>query len=167
MRGKYYLPAALFVLTALQGQTRDVDPIFEPALKEIVSKVSFPIVLPSKLTHFRPGDIKFVHGEVRQDVYFISLYYSEKTSNATYAAGFSGSITTGLPNKRGVKLARGRIGEFRPASCGGSCAPANLWWVQDGIEYGVQIKLRSDMPARDQEKILVEMANSTVTVQRN
>ena len=146
----------------------DADPIFERALKDIGTQVSFPIVLPSNLTYFRPGAIKFVSGEVRKDGYFISLYYSEDTSNATYAAGFSGSTAVGdRPYKPNVKLAGDRLGEFLPVSCGGSCAPANLSWQQDGITYGIQIKLRSDMPEENQEKILVDAANSTVTVRRN
>lgn len=166
MRVRWGLPVLLLLLTAL-GQTGDADPIFRPALKEIQSKILFPIVLPSKLTYFRAGDIKFASGEVREDSYFISLYYSEEGNNATYAAGFSGSVTSDPPNTRGVKLAGGRTREFRPVSCGGSCAPANLWWIQDGIGYGIQIKFRSDVPETDQEEILVEMANSSVTVRRN
>lgn len=166
MRIRWCVAAAL-VLTPLLGQMGDADPVFEPALRNIGSKIPFAIVLPSKLTYFRPGDIEFVDGEVREDGYFISLYYSEETSNATYAAGFRGSTTMrDLPNKGNVKLARGRVGEFRPVSCGGSCAPAKLEWQQDGITYGIYIRLRSDMFAKDQEKILVEAANSSVTVRR-
>jgi hypothetical protein len=55
---------------------------------------------------------------------------------------------------------------FRPVSCGGSCAPANLWWEQNGVMYQIQIRLRSDSREKDQERILVETANSTVTARR-
>jgi len=55
---------------------------------------------------------------------------------------------------------------FRPVSCGGSCAPANIWWEQNGVMYQIQIKLRSDSTEKDQERILVETANATVTARR-
>jgi hypothetical protein len=71
-----------------------------------------------------------------------------------------------LPNTRRVALSRGRKGMFTPVSCGGSCAPANLWWEQNGVMYQIQIKLRSSSTEKDQEKILVETANSIVTARR-
>ena len=55
---------------------------------------------------------------------------------------------------------------FLPVSCGGSCAPANLWWEQNGVMYPIQIKLKSSTTEKEQERILVETANSTVTTQR-
>lgn len=55
---------------------------------------------------------------------------------------------------------------FRAVSCGGSCAPANLWWEQSGVMYQIQIKLRNGLTEKDQEKILVETANSTVPARR-
>jgi hypothetical protein len=104
---------------------------------------------------------------VRKDGYFISLYYSAD-ANASYAAGFGAStiILQGrdLPNSARVALSGGRTGIFCPVSCGGSCAPANLWWEQDGVMYQIQVKLSSDLPEKEQQKILVETANSTVAV---
>jgi len=107
-------------------------------------------------------------GEVSDDGYFISLYFSEIGVDATLAAGFGGSmrIFQNLPNTRRVALSAGRTGMFRPVSCGGSCAPANLWWEQNGVMYQIQIKLRSDSTEKDQEKILVQTANATVTARR-
>jgi hypothetical protein len=89
-------------------------------------------------------------------------------TNASYAAGFGGSTLIlhdpDLPNGARVTLSNGRAGIFRRVSCGGSCAPANLWWVQNGVMYQIQVKLRPDLPEKDQQKILVETANSTVAV---
>jgi len=47
-------------------------------------------------------------------------------------------------------------------SCGGSCAPANLWWEQNGATYQIQLKLSSATDEREQERLLVETANSVV-----
>ena len=126
-------------------------------------------MLPSKLPSAIPESaIKLAWGEVREDGYFISLYFSEDAVNATFAAGFGGStrIFQDLPSTRQVALSGGRTGMFRPVSCGGSCAPANLWWAQNGVMYQIQMKLRSGLPEKDEETILVETANSTVAARR-
>lgn len=133
-----------FGLSPAIGQVGEPAPVFKPALEEIGAQARIPIVLPSKLPSvIAEREIKLSSGEVFKDGYFISLYYEETGSNATYAAGFSGStrIFHDLPNTQRVSLSGGRSGLFRPVSCGGSCAPANLWWVQDGVMYQIQIKL--------------------------
>jgi hypothetical protein len=155
----------------VMGQGKGPAPVFRPALEQIGAKTRIPIVLPSKLPPAIPeSDIKVASGEVREDGYFISLYFSEGGGDAAFAAGFGGSTRIfgpeDLPNTRRVALSGGRTGIFRPVSCGGSCAPANLWWEQNGVMYQIQIKLRSDSPEGDQEKILTETANSTVTARR-
>jgi hypothetical protein len=154
----------------LQSQTKQPLTIFKPALDEIQNKIQIPILLPSKLpTLIRVEEIKGVFGEVTKNGYFVSLGYAEVGSNATYAAGFSGSkeILPSPSNTRLVTLNDGTVARFRPVSCGGSCAPANLWWVRDGVEYGVQIKISSTAREEDQQKVLIETANSMVLARKN
>ena len=156
----------------LVAQAKGPAPVFRPALAEIQSKVRIPILLPSKLpSAIADKDIKLASGQVRDDGYYISLYFSEGGGDATFAAGFGGSTRLlspqDLPNVRRVAVSGGRTGMFRPVWCGGSCAPANLWWQQNGVMYQIQIKLGSRSAERDQEKILVETANSMVTARRD
>lgn len=151
----------------LMAQAKGPAPVFRPALTQIQSQVRIPILLPSKLPSAIPErDIKLAWGEVRDDGYFISLYFSEPGSDATYAAGFGGSTHIFRDLGRRVALSGGRVGTFSPVSCGGSCVPANLWWEQNKVMYSIQIKLRSDLAEKDQEKILVQTANSTVPARR-
>ena len=170
-------PVAVLVLLlftdlgSVMGQAKGAASVFRLALEQIGGKARIPIVLPSKLPPAIPEtDIKLASGEARADGYFISLYFSEGGGDAAFAAGFGGSTrifgAEDLPNTRRIALSGGRTGMFRPVSCGGSCAPANLWWEQNGVMYQIQIKLRSDSPEKDQEKILIETANSTVTARR-
>lgn len=175
MKGAAVAALVVFLLTdfglnSVIGQTTGPAPVFKPALEQIQSKTRIPILLPSKLPSAIPESaIKLASGEVRKDGYFISLYYSED-ANASYAAGFGGSTLIlqdrDLPNSARVALSDRRTGIFRPVSCGGSCAPANLWWEQNGVMYQIQVKLSPDLPERDQQKILVETANSTVAARR-
>ena len=128
-------------------------------------------MLPSQLPSGVPEkDIKLASGEVRDDGYFISLYFSRGGGGAAFAAGFGASTHVfgpqDLPNTRRVVLVGGHTGIFRAVSCGGSCAPANLWWEQNGVMYQIQIKFGSGSTEEDQEKILVETANSAVIARR-
>ena len=159
-----------FASNSVIGQTTEPAQFFRPALEQIQSKTRIPILLPSKLPSAIPeSGIKLARGEMRPDGYFISLYYSEDGS-ASYAAGFGASMRIlqdrDLPDSVRVALSGGRTGIFRPVSCGGSCAPANLWWEQNGVMYQIQGQLGPGMPERNQQSILVEMANSTVAARR-
>jgi len=155
------------VLTLGAGQANVPAQVFEPALAQVRGKTQIPILLPSKLPSvIRVQDIKLARGEVSSDGYGISLYYEELMSNAAFAASFGGTrkVFRDLPNTKPLVLASGIVGMFRPVSCGGSCAPANLWWEQGGVMYQIQIKIRSDMSEDEQSKILLGTANSTVTI---
>jgi hypothetical protein len=158
-----------FGLSCLMGQAKEPAPVFRSALEQIQAQARIAILLPSKLpAPIRTRDIKLASGTVSEDGYFISLFFTNMGSNATFAACFGGStrVLRDLPNTRPVALAGGLLGMFRPVSCGGSCAPANLWWEQNGVMYQIQIKLRSTSKEKYQERILVEAANSSVTARR-
>ncbi len=148
-------------------QQKDTALVFKPAIDEIRDKVQIPILLPSEFpSGIRESDIKLARGTVSEGGYSIELYYSEVGSNATFAAGFGGSkqVHRDLPNTSRVRLANGIEGLFRPVSCGGSCTPANLWWEQHGAMYQIQLKLSSTTNEKEQQKLLVETANSIVQV---
>jgi hypothetical protein len=152
--------------TGQTGQSKRPAPIFMRAIEQIRSRTQIPILLPSKLPPTIKKYIKLATGEVSDNGYFVSIYFTEMEPGVggDWAGGFAGSTEAidHLPNTRAVQLAGGRTAIFRPISCGGSCAPANLWWEQNGFTYQIQIRLRSDTPERDQEKILLETANSMV-----
>ena len=46
------------------------------------------------------------------------------------------------------------------------CAPANLWWEQNGVQYEIQIKLPFTLTEEEQERILVEAADLSVAASR-
>ena len=68
-----------------------------------------------------------------------------------------------LPNVDKVKLTRGVIGFFRAVSCGGSCAPANLWLGAGSAVYQIQLRLYfSAVDEKKQQRIITEIANSAI-----
>jgi hypothetical protein len=102
------------------------------------------------------------------DSYSVNLRYKGIGGDAGSAAWFGGSRSE--PNavrvKHPYRLANGALAAFLPVSCGGSCAPANLWWQQGDVIYTIQIMLPYEMSAKRQAKVLVETANAMAPLQR-
>lgn len=136
-------------------------------LSEVKSKSRVRLLLPSELPQ---GIAEAKYGIVdraSEDEYAISLYYELGMGDAGFAASFGANIHPNygpkdIPNVREVKLSRGMIGYFRPVSCGGSCAPANIWWKDDQILYHVQLKLSPEVPEGDQQRMIIAVANSAI-----
>lgn len=145
---------------------KSLPEVFHSVLPEIKSKSHVPLLLPSKLP--KPiGKAKHALIEkVAANEYAISLYFELGNGNAGFAAFFSGEAAPKyspreLGNLSEVKLANGIRGYFRPINCGGSCAPANLWWEDGGILYQIQLSLPI-ASEQDQEKTITAVANSAI-----
>ena len=141
--------------------------VFVSSLAEVKVKTSIPVLLPTKLP--RPvGDAK--HATVEKatpDGYAIVLWYELDAGNSGNAASFSGQANPPyslreLGNIRQVQLTRGIIGFFRPVRCGGSCAPANLWWEQGSSLYTIQLEMNSTLGEKQQQKIITAVVNSAI-----
>jgi len=142
-----------------------IDPIFKPAIADICGKTAFPILLPAKLPAEFDG-IKASQGEVQGEGYQIALYYEVGAGNAGYAGTFGASKDgiDGIPNGEAVKLNDGSGGMFRSVSCGGSCAPASLWWKKDGITYQIQLVMDPKTAEARQQAVLLHIANSSIAL---
>ena len=66
------------------------------------------------------------------------------------------------PNTVAVELSRGLVGYFRPVTCAGSCAPANLWWNANGAVYQIQMRLSPALSVVDQRRAMVAAAKSSI-----
>jgi hypothetical protein len=159
----------LLCLTARGAGAADLQALFDGAITDIGGKSPIPIYLPTVLPEaIARYDVKRAIGDATDSGYVVSLFFSEEPSDATFAARISGSTkkTVGaLPNTVVVKLLNGASAQFRPVQCGGSCAPANLWWQVEGVEYSVQLKLRSDLRVETQREAMIEAASSMALVQ--
>jgi uncharacterized protein YecT (DUF1311 family) len=150
------------------GAPQSLSEGFASSVRTVKAKTHVPILLPSAL----PDPIgKATHAAVQsvaEDGYAISLYYELGIGDAGLAANFTGQAKPNytpedLANVKRTPLAQGLIGFFRPVSCGGSCAPANLWWQQNGTLYQIQLKLSPTLSAQDQQKALTAAADSAIT----
>jgi hypothetical protein len=146
---------------------RHLASVFESILPALKEKTKLPILLPSELPD-PTAKAKFavVRGAQASD-YAILLYYELGVGDSGFAASFFAQAGANyspseLKGIRKVKLERGNDGFFKPISCGGSCAPANLWWQDKGVLYQVQLKLSSTTSEGDQEKTITAVANSAI-----
>ena len=140
---------------------------FGSVLAEVKARTRIPVLLPTELpTPFNSANHAIV-AKATADEYTMELYYELGMGNAGFAGTFAAQNDSHyslreLPNVREVKLATGITGFFRPVSCGGSCAGANLWWKQGAVRYQIQLKLPSTLPERKQQGTMTAVANSAI-----
>jgi hypothetical protein len=99
--------------------------------------------------------------------YAIILFYKVGIGDAGFAAFFQAQRDPdedlqAPPNVREVELSHGLRGFFRPVGCGGSCAPANIWWRKGRVLYQIQIAFPSTLRVIDQQKAIIAVANSAI-----
>lgn len=136
------------------------------ALAAAKKKTHIPIFLPSEL----PPSVEArgaIVDRAEANEYAISIYSQLGTGNGGFVALFAGEDHPqygpgDLPNVQEVKLARGIAGFFRSVSCGGSCAPANIWWEVNGVLYQIQLSLSPNVSEEDQENSISSLANSCI-----
>jgi hypothetical protein len=140
-----------------------------PAVAEVKAKSRIALLLPSELSQPVAEAKHAVVERASDDEYAISLYYKLGVGDSGFAASFMANAhpdygPKDLPNVDEVKLSRGLVGYFSPVSCGGSCAPANLWWEENRILYQIQLRLSSTVSGNDQRKVIIAAANSAILV---
>lgn len=162
-------------ITALQDllkQNAVASPLlpdgFASTVRAVKAKTRIPILLPSSLPDPIAKAKDSTVDSATDDNYAISLYYELGIGDASFAANFAGEgkpnyAPEDLPNVKWIPLTQGLTGFFRPVSCGGSCAPANLWWTENGTLYQIQLHLASTLSEMDQQKALTTVADSAIT----
>src|SRR5581483_3984724 len=114
--------------------------IFRSVLTEVKAKTKVPVLLPTELPF-----VGRKHASIDKAIagqYAISVYVELGQGNEGFIASFGASENPRyspqeLPNVRELTLATGITGFFRPVNCGGSCAPANLWWREGSVLYQI------------------------------
>jgi hypothetical protein len=141
--------------------------VFLATLSKVKASSHVVILLPSELPQPIAGAKHAAVEAASKNEYAISLYYELGVGDSGFAASFGAKAypryrPDELPNLHRVQLAHDIVGYFHPVSCGGSCAPANLWWEEDQVLYQIQLRLPSTLPVRDQQNAIVTTANSAI-----
>ena len=158
------LAAGAFVLltsVAAAAQTVDVPSRLSSVLPD-AQRAGIVVLLPSKINlDYRSGGKIYTDGEgdKRHGRYELELSGAKGCggSDACVLAEFTGEKGRPLGHKStNVSLALGMKGYYKPLSCGGSCSPPSIQWIQKGVRYEIQAN------ALGGKKAFISMANSAI-----
>ena len=160
MRAALLAVALLLLAPAVApAKTVDLPTVFQDVLPEVNEKTEVPVLLPQRYRSDSEGN--FGSGEGRRRGYTLSLAAVESCGGATacFLGTFGGQRGEDPHYTRKVRLTGGRTGYFKPLTCGGSCSPPAIEWVQDDVLYWIQAYAGTK---RQEKKRLRQMANSAI-----
>jgi len=149
----------LALTAALAGPTVDVPKLLDGELDRIAPKTDVPILLPQRMPD--EFDEYFPTGFGRQRSWGLQLGAAPGCGGATacFIASFKGREGGRPFGARRVELARGRVGRFKPMSCGASCSPPSISWKERGATYSIQAKVGTEAT---EVRVFKRMANSAI-----
>jgi hypothetical protein len=160
MRAALLAFALLLLLpAAAPAKTIDVPSLFEDVLPKVDDRTKVPILLPQ--TYRSDSEDHFGSGSGRRRGYTLSIAAVRDCGGATacFIAAFGAQRGEDPRYTRKVKLTGGRTGYFKPLTCGASCSPPAIEWVEDGVLYWIQAHAGTK---RQEKKRLRRMANSAI-----
>lgn len=119
------------------------------------------MLLPARMTvDVAPGRL-FGRGRASAGSYSLNLDVGRRChgAGACFVAFFLGQKGQSLAGGRKVRLARSIEGRFLRRSCGASCAPPQIMWVERGVLYTIQDRVPTDRQAKG---VLTSLANSAI-----
>jgi hypothetical protein len=160
MRAALLALALLLVLpAAAPAKTLDIPTLFENVLPKVNEKTEVPVLLPQR--YRSDSETNVASGQGRKRGYSLSVASVRGCGGATacFIADFSAQRGEDPHYTREVELIGGRTGYFKPLTCGASCSPPVIEWVEDDVLYSIQAHAGTK---RQEKKRLVRMANSAV-----
>lgn len=153
-----------FALAATaSARTVDVVRLLGPEIPD-AGAIDVPVLLPSSID-LDYGAGRTIVGEAVGARPGVKGRYDLTLSATRGCGGASACFLAEFTGRRGaklgyrstnVKLALGMKGRYTPISCGASCAPASIAWVQKGVRYEIQAKALGGRAA------FVRSANSAI-----
>ena len=155
------LPLLLAVLVCLataavaEAKTVDVPELLHSSIAKARAGGA-PVLLPARMNLDYSGK-PYAGGGGGNDQYALFVDARPRCGgDACFLASFTGEEGKPLGFKANVTLARGIRGAYKPLSCGASCSPPAIMWIQRGVRYEIQAK------ALGGRKAFVQMANSAI-----
>ena len=153
---------ALFALAAVApAAVYDVKQVLRADLPRVAKKTDVPIRLPSRM-NLDYGKSVYGSGSASKNRYSLGISGAPKCgANACFLADFGGERGGTPAFKKTVRLTDGITGYYKPLTCGGSCSPPLIQWLQDGFLYSIQAKLGTAGRTK-QRRAMVRAANSAI-----
>lgn len=155
------LAVALLLLApaAAPAKTLDLPDLFEDVLPAVKEKTEVPVLLPQRYRSDSERNVP--SGKGRRRGYTLSIAAVRGCGGATacFVADFSAKRGEDPHYTRKVRLTGGRTGYFKPLTCGASCSPPVIEWVEADVLYWIQAHAGTK---RQEKKRLRRMANSAI-----
>src|SRR5436309_187210 len=138
------LAAALVLAPAAQARVVPIPPAFSAVLPQVRQQSHLPVRLPSRADlDIAATQRLYTTGGGRRGRYDLELAGSPRCggADACFIASFTARRAHRLGERANVRLARGLRGVYRPLSCGASCSPPSIAWVQGAVRYDIQIRI--------------------------
>jgi hypothetical protein len=152
---------ALLAAPALAARSYrvDVPRTLAGPLASVKRQTTIPVLLPSRYIAERKRLYGFGSGEA--DGYGFSLATLRRCggANACTVAYFTAERGATPTFRTEIPLANGLTGHYKGLSCGASCAPPLIEWVQDGVLYTIQADAGTK---RTERRRIVALANSAI-----
>jgi hypothetical protein len=145
---------------AVTAQRLDVPKTLTRVLPGVASRTTVPVRIP-RYVYFGTSHRVFGAGAATARAYTLSLAFAQNCNgaNACFAGDFTGRRGGSLAFRRHVSLAHGITGSFKPTSCGGSCSPPEIDWIQGGNRYSIQVK---DTAGPSERAALIQLADQAI-----
>jgi hypothetical protein len=134
--------------------------------KAILSRLQRQTDLTIRLPSYLPPEIQkqqiFVRGQSSNMGYRVDLE-SHPNCNGTNSCfiGFFGASVRNQPTfDQIVPLSKNITGYYKPLSCGGSCSPPAIEWIQERVLYSIQMRVSRD--PKEAKQALIQLANSSI-----
>ena len=152
------LTALLAFAAAAPAAVYDVSRVLRDDVKRVAKRTDVPIRLPARLNlDYDKGVFGSGSGSKRRYAFGIDAT-DVCGANVCFLAQLSGERGGTPAFKRTVQLTDGITGYYKPLTCGGSCSPPMIQWLQGGVLYSIQAKIGSSKPKRS----IVRAANSAI-----
>jgi hypothetical protein len=136
------------VATALAASSANaLHPVqaFKTVLPKVKRQTKIAVLLPATLPTAGPSPKLYSTGAGSAKGFDLELAGAPSCggADACFLASFAGTKGGKLPNQSNfvrLTLAGGDPARYHPITCGGSCAPATLWFTHKGVLYTWQLK---------------------------
>lgn len=138
---------------------------FRLLLPKLKQETKVPLLLPSRLPYTVAKQRIFASGIGDASGYEITLASRPQCgANSCFIGFFKAKKGEQPVYEKKVNLANGITGFYKPLTCGGSCSPPEIEWVQDGVLYSVQFEVqwRTDLTPSKEESLMIDLANSAI-----
>lgn len=138
-----------------------VPRVFRAVLPKVRARSHLPVLLPARADLGVPASQVHATGGARRGSYDLELAAAPNCggANACFLGSFTAVRARRLGDTVNVRLAHGLGGHFHDLSCGASCSPPSISWLERGVRYRMQVNASGNGSLRSQ---LAALANSAI-----